>query len=41
MYVDDLAALDILTEDKIVEQLQKRYEMQHIYTYIGEVLLYS
>uniref|UniRef100_A0A8D8XJS4 non-specific serine/threonine protein kinase n=1 Tax=Cacopsylla melanoneura TaxID=428564 RepID=A0A8D8XJS4_9HEMI len=39
MYVDDLAALDILTEDKIIEQLQKRYEMQHIYTYIGDILL--
>ncbi|XP_054277512.1 myosin-IIIb-like isoform X2 [Macrosteles quadrilineatus] len=39
MYVDDLAALDILTEDSIVEQLQQRYEMNQIYTYIGDILV--
>ncbi|XP_046661581.1 myosin-IIIb-like isoform X2 [Homalodisca vitripennis] len=39
MYVDDLAVLDILTEDSIVEQLQQRYEMNQIYTYIGDILV--
>ncbi|GLH16633.1 Myosin-VIIa [Gryllus bimaculatus] len=39
MYMDDLAALDILTEDGIVEQLQRRYEQNHIYTYIGDILV--
>lgn len=39
MYVDDLAALDLLSEDAIVEQLQKRYEQAQIYTYIGDILV--
>ncbi|KAL1398034.1 hypothetical protein pipiens_009276, partial [Culex pipiens pipiens] len=39
MYMDDLAALDVLTEDTIVEQLQKRYETNQIYTYIGDILV--
>lgn len=39
MYVDDLAALDLLSEDAIVEQLQKRYEHAQIYTYIGDILV--
>uniref|UniRef100_A0AAG5DMW9 non-specific serine/threonine protein kinase n=1 Tax=Anopheles atroparvus TaxID=41427 RepID=A0AAG5DMW9_ANOAO len=39
MYMDDLAALDVLTEDAIVEQLQKRYETNQIYTYIGDILI--
>ncbi|XP_049784574.1 myosin-IIIb-like [Schistocerca cancellata] len=39
MYMDDLAALDILTEDGIVEQLQRRYEQFQIYTYIGDILV--
>ncbi|XP_065087512.1 myosin-IIIb-like isoform X4 [Ochlerotatus camptorhynchus] len=39
MYMDDLAALDVLTEDTIVEQLQKRFETNQIYTYIGDILV--
>ncbi|XP_075216273.1 myosin-IIIb-like isoform X1 [Lycorma delicatula] len=39
MYFDDLAALDNLTEDAIVEQLQQRYGMSQIYTYIGDILV--
>ncbi|XP_063238781.1 myosin-IIIb-like [Bacillus rossius redtenbacheri] len=39
MYMDDLAALDILTEDAIVEQLQRRFEQKQIYTYIGDILV--
>ncbi|XP_021707056.1 myosin-IIIb isoform X3 [Aedes aegypti] len=39
MYIDDLAALDVLTEDTIVEQLQKRFENNQIYTYIGDILV--
>ncbi|XP_053612596.1 myosin-IIIb-like isoform X2 [Plodia interpunctella] len=39
MYTDDLASLEVLTEDAIVEQLQKRYTQNHIYTYIGDILV--
>ncbi|KAM3967535.1 myosin-IIIb [Aphomia sociella] len=39
MYTDDLATLEVLTEDAIVEQLQKRYNQNHIYTYIGDILV--
>lgn len=39
MYVDDLAALDQLTEDVIVDQLKSRYEKNQIYTYIGDILV--
>ncbi|KAK6642740.1 hypothetical protein RUM43_004242 [Polyplax serrata] len=39
MYVDDLASLDQLTEDLIVEQLKSRYEENQIYTYIGDILI--
>ncbi|PNF20373.1 hypothetical protein B7P43_G12424, partial [Cryptotermes secundus] len=39
MYMDDLAALDILSEDGIVEQLQHRFEQNQIYTYIGDILV--
>ncbi|XP_076621105.1 myosin-IIIb isoform X2 [Colletes latitarsis] len=39
MYMDDLAALDMLSEDGIVEQLQHRYEQGQIYTYIGDILV--
>ncbi|XP_062698482.1 myosin-IIIb-like isoform X5 [Aedes albopictus] len=39
MYIDDLAGLDVLTEDTIVEQLQKRFEANQIYTYIGDILV--
>ncbi|XP_050542382.1 myosin-IIIb-like isoform X1 [Daktulosphaira vitifoliae] len=39
IYVDDLAALDSLSEERIVNQLKKRYQMNLIYTYIGDILL--
>lgn len=39
MYMDDLAALDTLSEDAIVDQLQNRYERSQIYTYIGDILV--
>nr|XP_026486396.1 myosin-IIIb-like isoform X3 [Vanessa tameamea] len=39
MYTDDLATLETLTEDAIVEQLQKRYTQNQIYTYIGDILV--
>ncbi|XP_015438922.1 PREDICTED: myosin-IIIb-like [Dufourea novaeangliae] len=39
MYMDDLAALDMLSESGIVEQLEHRYEQGQIYTYIGDILV--
>lgn len=39
MFMDDLAMLDILTEDAITEQLQKRFDSDQIYTYIGDILI--
>ncbi|KAK2585257.1 hypothetical protein KPH14_009957 [Odynerus spinipes] len=39
MYMDDLAALDMLSEDAIVDQLEHRYEQGQIYTYIGDILV--
>lgn len=39
MYVDDLAALEVLSEDTIVEQLKQRYESSQIYTNIGDILI--
>ncbi|XP_055618927.1 myosin-IIIb-like isoform X2 [Toxorhynchites rutilus septentrionalis] len=39
IFMDDLAALDVLTEDTIVEQLQKRFDNNQIYTYIGDILV--
>ena len=37
--MDDLASLERLTEDVIVEQLQQRYRAGQIYTYIGDILI--
>lgn len=39
MYMDDLAGLDVLSEEAIVNQLQHRYEKAQIYTYIGDILV--
>lgn len=39
MYMDDLAALDMLSEEAIVDQLENRYEKSQIYTYIGDILV--
>ncbi|XP_017560985.1 myosin-IIIa isoform X1 [Pygocentrus nattereri] len=37
--VDDLAILEVLDENTITEQLQKRYTKDHIYTYVGDILI--
>lgn len=37
--VEDLAALENLNEDIIVGQLQKRFLLGQIYTYIGDILI--
>lgn len=37
--VDDLATLEILDEDVIVNQLSDRYADEFVYTYIGDILL--
>ena len=39
IFVDDLASLERLTEDVIVDQLQQRYRAGQIYTYIGDILI--
>ncbi|XP_014247275.1 myosin-IIIb-like [Cimex lectularius] len=37
--VEDLVCLSVLTEDIIVEQLKARFEIDQIYTYIGDILI--
>ncbi|XP_028966557.1 myosin-IIIb [Galendromus occidentalis] len=37
--VDDLALMEVLSEDTILEQLSRRYKQGQIYTYIGDILL--
>lgn len=39
MYVEDLAALEKLTEESIVEELKQRLIHGNSYTFIGDVLL--
>ncbi|KAK2723178.1 myosin-IIIb-like isoform X3 [Artemia franciscana] len=39
MYVDDLASLENLTNDIIVDHLQRRFSQGQIYTYIGDILI--
>lgn len=39
MFLDDLAALEVLSEDAIVEQLKQRYVSKQIYTNIGDILI--
>uniref|UniRef100_A0A3B1IRB9 Myosin IIIA n=1 Tax=Astyanax mexicanus TaxID=7994 RepID=A0A3B1IRB9_ASTMX len=36
---DDLAILELLDENTITEQLQKRYIKDQIYTYVGDILI--
>uniref|UniRef100_A0A8C5P367 non-specific serine/threonine protein kinase n=1 Tax=Jaculus jaculus TaxID=51337 RepID=A0A8C5P367_JACJA len=36
---DDLVNLEVLDEDTIIHQLQKRYEDSLIYTYVGDILI--
>ncbi|XP_059391033.1 myosin-IIIa-like isoform X3 [Carassius carassius] len=37
--VEDLATLEVLDENTITEQLQKRYAKEQIYTYVGDILI--
>ncbi|XP_073686537.1 myosin-IIIa isoform X2 [Garra rufa] len=37
--VDDLATLEVLDENTITEQLQRRYANEQIYTYVGDILI--
>lgn len=39
VYLDDLAALEVLSEDTICEQLKNRYDSNIIYTNIGDILI--
>ncbi|XP_059471751.1 neither inactivation nor afterpotential protein C isoform X2 [Neocloeon triangulifer] len=40
MYLEDLAALDNLTEDLVIEQLQNRLKKGSCYSFLGDVLLF-
>ncbi|XP_053322761.1 myosin-IIIa [Spea bombifrons] len=37
--VDDLATLEVLDENSVTDQLQKRYNRDQIYTYVGDILV--
>ncbi|XP_078391711.1 myosin-IIIa [Cetorhinus maximus] len=37
--IDDLATLEVLDENTVTERLQKRYNEQQIYTYVGDILI--
>ncbi|XP_067291674.1 myosin-IIIa [Pseudorasbora parva] len=37
--VDDLATLEVLDDNTITEQLQRRYAKEQIYTYVGDILI--
>lgn len=39
MYVEDLAALEDITEEAILQELYERLKMGHCHTFIGDVLL--
>lgn len=39
MYVEDLSALEKLTEETIIEELKHRMEKGFSYTFVGDVLL--
>lgn len=39
MYVEDLAALENLTEENIIEELRHRMKKGFSYTFVGDVLL--
>ncbi|KAM9774984.1 myosin-IIIa isoform 1-T1 [Syngnathus typhle] len=36
---DDLAALEVLDENSVIEQLERRYGEDGIYTYVGDILI--
>ncbi|XP_075068076.1 myosin-IIIa [Mixophyes fleayi] len=37
--VDDLATLEVLDQNSVTDQLQKRYNRDQIYTYVGDILV--
>lgn len=39
MFTEDLAALEVLTEDAILDELQERLQQGHFHTFVGDVLL--
>lgn len=39
MLTEDLAALDILTEDVILDELRERLRRNQYHTFIGDILL--
>ncbi|XP_043670504.1 neither inactivation nor afterpotential protein C isoform X3 [Vespula pensylvanica] len=39
MFTEDLAALEVLTEDAILDELQDRLQQGHFHTFVGDVLL--
>lgn len=39
MHVEDLAALDRLTDESMLDELKNRYSLGEYYTFIGDVLL--
>ena len=40
MVVEDLAAVDEITEDKIMHILHERFKRGLFYTYIGDILIF-
>ncbi|XP_023317073.1 neither inactivation nor afterpotential protein C isoform X2 [Trichogramma pretiosum] len=39
MYQEDLAGLEQLTEDRVLDELQERQRLGHFHTFVGDVLL--
>ncbi|XP_046822294.1 neither inactivation nor afterpotential protein C isoform X5 [Vespa crabro] len=39
MFTEDLAALEVLTEDAILDELQERLQQGHFHTFVGDILL--
>lgn len=40
MHVEDLAALETISEDLIVQELEERHNSNNHYTFVGDVLLF-
>jgi myosin III len=40
MYLEDLAAMENLSEEAIIDQLQNRLKRGSCYTFLGDVLLF-
>jgi myosin III len=40
MYTEDIAGLDRITEEEILDQLRNRLERGNSYTFVGDVLLF-